>query len=99
MILWMPFFFLLVDSWLLSAGAAGVVELAGCAALGSEAPVVPGGLALLSDWDRTGSVVFAAGCSVGERVPGVKVLTVAVFPVQAPPTMPRFEALRNLGAS
>src|SRR6267154_1088628 len=79
MILWMPFFFLLVDSWLLSAGAAGVVELAGCAALGSEVPVVPIGLALPSDGDRTGSVVFAAGCSVGERVPGVTVSTVAVL--------------------
>src|SRR6266403_732681 len=99
MILWMPFFFLLVDSWLLSAGAAGVVELAGCAALGSEVPVVPGGLALPSDGDRMGSVVFGAGCSVGDRVPGVTVSTVAVLPAPVPPIIPRVDGPPKLSVS
>jgi hypothetical protein len=95
----MPFFFLLVDSWLLSAGGAGVVELAGCAVVRSEVPVVPGGLELPSDGDRTGSVVFALGCSVGERVPGVTVSTVAVLPAPVPPIMPRVDGPPKLSVS
>jgi len=87
----MPFFFLLVDSWLLSAGAAGVLESAGWPALGSDVPVVAGGLALLSDGDGAGSAEVAAGCWVREPAPGVTVSTVAVLPVPVPPTpvMPR----------
>src|SRR6266566_1271154 len=100
MILWRPFFFLLVDSWLLSAGAAGVVELAGWAALGSEVLAVPGGLALLSDGDGTGSVEFAAGSSVGEAAPaGVTVSTVAVLPVPPPPVIRRVDGPPKLRVS
>src|SRR6266436_8899175 len=99
MILWMPFFFLLVDSWLLSAGAAGVVELAGCAALGSEVPVVPDRLALLSEGDRVVFGVFKAGCPVGEPAPGVTVSTVAVLPIPVPPIIPRVDGPPKLSVS
>jgi hypothetical protein len=91
----MPFFFLLVDSWLLSAGGAGVVESTGFAALGSDVPVVPGGLAPPSDGDRAVFGVFKAGCSVGERVPGVTVSTVAVLPVPVPPSCQESTDLQN----
>src|SRR5260370_2935159 len=84
----MPFFFLLVDSWLVSAGFAGVVLSAGCAAFGSAAPLLSGGLALLLDEDGVGSVELAVGCAATERVPGVTVSTVAVLPVPPPPVMP-----------
>ena len=88
MILWMPFFFLLVDSWLLSAGFAGVVVLEGCAAFGSASPALEEGAALLSDGERAGSAELAAGWAVNELVPGVTVSTVAVLPSPDPPVMP-----------
>ncbi len=95
----MPFFFLLVDSWLLSAGAAGVVESAGCVALGSEVLVVAGGLALLSDSGGAGSDDFAAGSWVREPAPGVTVSTVAVLPVPVPPVIPRIDGPPKLSVS
>src|ERR1700674_1175697 len=88
MILWMPFFFLLVDSWLLSAGFAGVVVLAGSAALGSAPPGLEDVVPLLSDEDGGGSAVLAVGCAANELVPGVTVSTVAEFPIPGPPVIP-----------
>ena len=78
MILWIPFFFLLVDSWVLSAGGAGVVVSAGCVVLESAPAAVPEGSVLLSDVD---------GCAANEPVPGVTVSTVALLPVPEPPVM------------
>ena len=76
----MPFFFLLVDSLLVSIGCAVDVLAAGCAAFGSAAPVVPGEL----------SKVSAVGCvAAGVLLPGVTVSTVAVLPVDGPPTIPK----------
>src|ERR1700674_2518179 len=88
MTLWMPFFFLLVDSWLLSAGFAGVVVLAGCAAFGPASPGLEEGVALLSDGDGAGSVELAVGRAVNEVAPGVTVSTVAVLPAPTPPVIP-----------
>jgi hypothetical protein len=62
----MPFFFLLVDSWLLSAGAAVVA-------------LVPAGCAV-SDEVGTASEELAPGCASEVEPPGVTVSTVAVFP-------------------
>src|SRR5882762_5444518 len=90
MILWIPFFFLLVDSWVLSAGGAGVVVSAGCVVLGSApaAVPVPGGVALLSDGDGARSVKFVTGCAANEPLPGVTVSTVALLPAPDPPVIP-----------
>src|SRR6266853_4124001 len=99
MILWIPFFFLLVDSWVLSAGGAGVGVSAGCAALGSAAPELAGGLALLSDVDGAGAAEFAVGCAANEPIPGVTVSTVAVLPVPDPPVMPSVDGPPKLRVS
>src|SRR5216684_68294 len=65
----MPFFFLLVDSWLLSAGAAGEPELAGC---------------VVSEDAGAASEEFAAGAGNEPELPGVTVSTVAEFPPAEP---------------
>ena len=88
MTLWMPFFFLLVDSWLLSAGFAGVAALTGRAALGSAPPGLEDVVPLLSDEDAAGSAELAVGCAANELVPGVKFSTVADFPIPGPPVIP-----------
>ena len=85
--MWMPFFFLLVDSWLLSAGWAAVVSFAGCVEFGSAVLLEAGGFALLSDAE--GGVSPAVGCTDGGVLPGVTVSTVAVLPGPAPPPMPK----------
>ena len=76
MILRSPPFFLLVDSWLLFAGGAGVV-LAGCVAFGSVVVDVA------SDAAGVASVAggFAAGGGRALGLPGVTVSTVAVLPM------------------
>src|ERR1700675_2133707 len=77
----MPFFFLLVDSWLLSAGLTGVVESTGCAVPGSVTPVLAG----LSDVDEAAG---STGRVDNELLPGVTVSTVAVLLAPGAPVMP-----------
>ena len=85
--LWNPFFFLLVDSWLLSAGFAGVVELAGWAVPGSATPAL--GVGLSDDDDAAGSAELVAGCAANELLlPGVTVSTAAVLPAPPNPVIP-----------
>src|SRR6266700_5336698 len=69
-------FFLLVDSWLVSAAGAGVVVLAGCVV----SVVVAGDESVAAG---AGSVpgVVAAGGGRAFGLPGVTVSTVAVFPI------------------
>ena len=100
-----PFFFFVVDSWLLSAGAAGVVVAAGCAALESVG-VAAGVLPALESVE---SVVVAAGAASVDPVvagaieladPGVTVSTVAELPV-APgaPVMPNVGGVPKFSVS
>ena len=56
----MPFFFLVVDSWVLSAGGAGVVLLT-VGAFGSAVLLSAGALALLSEEDGAVFVELAGG--------------------------------------
>lgn len=88
-----------MDSWVLSAGGAGVVVSAGCVVLGSAPEAVPGGLGLLSDVDGAGSVEFVAGCAANEPVPGVTVSTVALLPVPDPPVIPSVDRPPKLRVS
>ena len=66
---------MLVDSWLVLAGGAGVVELAGC-----DASVVAG---VVSEAAGAASVagVAAGGSGKAFGLPGVTVSTAAVFPM------------------
>src|SRR5579863_3947644 len=85
-----PLFFLLVDSWLVSAGCAGVVVFAGGVALESvEAPVLPAGcavsVAVAVPLVTAGVASAPVGVSPGGLgsafgLPGVIVSTVAVLP-------------------
>ena len=86
----MPFFFLLVDSWLLSAGGAGAVELAGCTDTELAPVVLSVEPALLSEDDEgAGSPELAAGrASNEELLPGVTVSTAAELPAPPTPVMP-----------
>ncbi len=79
----MPFFFLLVDSWLLSAGGADVVELVPFA--------LSVGLAVVSEDDEgVASPDVAGGCAANEELlPGVTVSTAAELPTPPTPVMPR----------
>src|ERR1035441_10235857 len=73
MILWMPFFFLLVDSFPLFAGCVEVSALAGCAASESVEP--------LPDCVESGDAgVDPEEFAAGVVLPGVTVSTVALFP-------------------
>ena len=95
--MWMPVFFLLVDSWFLSAGWATVVSVAGCVEFGSAVLLSAGGFALLSDAE--GVVSLAAGCADGGVLPGVTVSTVAVLPGPAPPPMPKVSGVPKVRVS
>ena len=111
MSLWMPFFFfLVVDSWLWSAGWAvvvsfagcvefgsAVVSFAGCVEFGSAVLLLAGGFALLSDAEGVASA--AAGCADGGVLPGVTVSTVAVLPVPAPPPTLKVGGVPNVRVS
>src|SRR5579864_3844165 len=66
-----PPFFLLVDSWLVLAGGAGVVELAGCG-VSVAAGVVS---------EDAGAASVAGGSGKAFGLPGVTVSTAAVFPM------------------
>jgi len=79
----MPFFFLLVDYWLLSAGGAGAVELVLFA--------LSVGLAVVSEDDEgVASPAVAGGCAANEELlPGVTVSTAAELPAPPTPVMPR----------
>ena len=87
----MPFFFLLVDSWLLSAGGAGVVELAGNADPELAPFVLSVGLVVVSEGDEdAASPELAGGCAAKEELlPGVTVSTAAELPAPPTPVMPR----------
>ena len=69
-----PLFFLLVDSWLVLAGGAGVVVLAGCV----ESVVVGDASAAAGAASVAG--VVSAGPGRASGLPGVTVSTVAVLP-------------------
>lgn len=87
----MPFFFLLVDSCFLSAGGAGVVELAGSADPELAPFVLSVVLAVVSEDDGdAGSPEVAAGCAANEELlPGVTVSTAAELPAPLRPVIPR----------
>ena len=87
----MPFFFLLVDSWLLSAGGAGVVELAGSADPELAPFALSVGLAPVSEDDEgVASPDVAGGCAANEELlPGVTVSTAAELLTPPTPVMPR----------
>ena len=84
MILRSPPFFLLDDSWLLLAGGAGVVVLAGCVALESgEVPVLAGCVVSVAPEavpEAAGAASVAGGLGRAFGLPGVIVSTAAVFP-------------------
>ena len=81
--MWMPFFFLLVDSWVLSAGAAGVaLVLAGCVV--SVAAGVASVAAGVASDAGAAFEEFATGWARVVVVPGVTVSTVAVLPDAEP---------------
>ena len=72
-----PFFFLLVDSWLLSAGAAGVAAAAaGCAVLESVAVAAAG----VVEESVAAGVASDADWSVEDVAPGVTISIAALFP-------------------
>ena len=79
MILWIPFFFLLVDSWVLSAGGAGTVVLACSLGWNPSSPVAAGCVVSVAAGVASDAGALAAGAGRESALPGVTVSTVAVF--------------------
>ena len=77
---------MLVDSWLVSAGGAGVVVAAGCvvSVVVAGAGSVAAGVASVAAGAASVAGVESAGVDMEFGLPGVTVSTVAVFPTLEP---------------
>ncbi|MGH9680436.1 MAG: hypothetical protein ACRD4Y_10840, partial [Candidatus Acidiferrales bacterium] len=91
--MWMPFFFLLVDSWLLSAAGEGVAP--GVALAFPESVVEESVAAVVSEEAGAALAELVPEVSAGSalELPGVTVSTVAEFVVAEPTLMPGVDGI------